>query len=43
MRKSPIKAIHNPCPTSPNIKPNKNGKEITVNNPGLASLYLGTP
>lgn len=26
-----------PCPKSPNITPNKKGKVVTVNNPGLAS------
>jgi len=32
-----------PCPISPNMTPNKNGKVIIVNSPGLTSLYLGTP
>lgn len=32
-----------PCPTSPNIKPNKNGNETIVNKPGLISPYLGIP
>jgi hypothetical protein len=28
---------------SPNITPNKNGKKIIANIPGLISLYLGIP
>jgi len=29
---------HNPCPVSPNMIPNKNGNDTTVNRPGFASL-----
>lgn len=32
-----------PCPISPNIRPNKKGKETTVKSPGLHSLYRGIP
>jgi hypothetical protein len=32
-----------PCPMSPNITPNRNGKVIIVNKPGLTSLNRGTP
>ena len=30
-----------PCPISPNMTPNKNGKVTIVKIPGLISLYLG--
>lgn len=32
-----------PCPISPNITPNKNGKTGIANNPGFTSPYLGVP
>lgn len=42
-KNTPKDKSNKPCPTSPNISPNKNGKEITVNKPGLHSPYLGIP
>jgi hypothetical protein len=32
-----------PCPISPNITPNKNGKKGIANRPGFISPYLGIP
>lgn len=35
--------INAPCIISPNITPNKNGKDTMLRRAGLASLYPGTP
>ena len=38
-----INKLITPCPISPNIIPNRNGKVITVNKAGFISPYLGNP
>ena len=41
--KKPTIKRTNPCPMSPNITPNKNGKVTCAKRAGLTSLYSGTP
>lgn len=42
-RKRPRRNKREPCPTSPNIMPNKNGNVDIAKNAGLISLYRGIP